>query len=147
MDFAELESLGLKNEMRAVRSPASFEKYDGCLKKDLLKDVLLDYGVNVNGSNLFSKKPVGEAGGVCWTNSKKKKEATISICDYPLAIFIKTLGGVEKDPVIQDKQYLFSLNTCDLVAFHSHEISRLGNKETFLTYDDCRVFNETSANR
>jgi hypothetical protein len=137
-NFADQENDGLKNEMKAVRSPASFDKYDGCLKKDLLRDILLDYGVNVNGSNLFSKKPVGEA-GVCWTNSKKKKEATISICDYPLAIFLKTMGGVEKDLVIQDKQYLFALNACDLVAFHRLETSRRGPVETFLTYDECRV--------
>ena len=138
LSYYQQEDAGLRNELKAERSPASLEKYDGCFKKDLLKKLLIDYGVNSNGSNLFSKKPVGE-NGVCWTNSKKKREATISICDYPLAVFIKTKGGEEKDPILQDKQYLFSLNSCDLVAVHTQDQSRKGPKETFLTYDACRT--------
>ena len=138
-DFFRQEDIGLRNELRAIRSPASYEEAPGCYKKVFLQELLTNYGVNVNGSALFSKKPVGTNGGVCWTNSKRKKEATITLCDYPLAIFIKTMGGVEHDPEIRDRQYLFSLNGCDLVAVDIHDDSRRLRKETFLTYDQCRT--------
>jgi hypothetical protein len=75
--------------------------------------------------------------GVCWSNSKKKKEASIYLCNFPQAIFIDTRGGQDKIPTRRHKEFLFSLDGCDLLSVHIHDSDPKGEVESFISYDQC----------
>ncbi len=135
------ENRFLKNELAIQSKPfrqlASQNTAQSCYKKALLNELLLNEGIDKNGSVLFPKKAVGGGGAVCWANSRKKKEATITLCEFPLAINIQTKGGGEAKTVTRSREYLFQINGCDLLAVHTTDESQTDKKETSLTYTTC----------
>jgi hypothetical protein len=136
-EYLSQENMNFKNLLKSTREPTSVKESQSCYKPELLKLLMLNEGVAYNGNTLFSKKPVPGGQGVCWTNSKKKKEATISFCEFPLAINIQTSGGPDRYPVRRERDYLFSVNGCDLQAVHIVDKDAKGEYETFLNYDLC----------
>jgi hypothetical protein len=126
------ESEALKANFKDTQGP-KLPSAIRCYKSSLLQDLLLSLGIPENGSSVYSKRPIPGGEGVCWTNSKKKKEASVNLCNYPLAISVETRGQSFK----RNKEYLFSLNGCDLVSVTSTDNFPKGSRATFITYDQC----------
>jgi hypothetical protein len=136
-NFLITENKNLKHELEDPRNPASYIETPDCFKRGILKKLMIDEGIPENGSALFVKKPAPLGKGNCWSNGKKKTEATITLCDYPLAINIETRGGLEKSQITRQREYLFSLNGCDLMSIHITDQDRNKKTETFIAYDEC----------
>ena len=135
------ENLLLKNEIsilsKSSRKIATNMPVQTCYKKQLLNELLLNEGIEKNGSVLFPKKNIAGTAAVCWANSRKKKEASITLCEFPLAINIQTKGGGETKPIIRSREYLFQVNGCDLVAVHIKDESAQSKFETSISYNTC----------
>jgi hypothetical protein len=136
-DVVAEENRFLRNQIKAGRMPANLLEPKGCLKKILLNEVLIENGISENGSVLFPKKAIQGTAAVCWANSRKKKEATITVCDFPLAVNVLTKGGDPLNPVTRSREYLFELNGCDLIAVHLVDELPQGKFETTISYQTC----------
>jgi hypothetical protein len=136
-DVLAEENRFLRNQIKAGRSPANLLETKGCAKQILLNEVLIENGISSNGSALFPKKAISGTPAVCWANSRKKKEATITVCDFPLAINVLTKGGDSLNPVTRSREYLFELNACDLIAVRIVDELPQGKFETTISYSTC----------
>lgn len=136
-DYLNKQATMLRTTVKDLNGqPAQLEKRS-CYKPMLLKKLKLDEGITDNGGVLFSKHPMMGGPGVCWSNAKKKKEASIYLCDFPLAISIDTRGGSDRLPTRRHKEFLFSLDGCDLISVHVTDTGVNGDKESYISYDQC----------
>ncbi|MDZ4676946.1 MAG: hypothetical protein SGI74_05490 [Oligoflexia bacterium] len=130
------ENRGLKNQLRISQQTNMLASRTVCNKRTLKRELLLDEGIAENGSILFPKNVVGGTGGTCWSNSRRKKDATIVLCEWPLAINILTKGEIDNMPVIRQREYLFDPNEC-LQAVRVTDENNKGKKITELNYKEC----------
>ncbi|MCC6276382.1 MAG: hypothetical protein IT289_00550 [Oligoflexia bacterium] len=130
------EAKSLRNAVQICQSGNSLSYRVGCDKRQLRKELLLDHGIEENGSPLFPKVEVHGANAVCWSNSRKKKIATIVLCEFPLAITVMTKGGTSKQPMVRHREYLFSPNQC-IEAVRITDESSQGKRVSELSYKDC----------
>jgi hypothetical protein len=135
--FVKQEEI-LKNSLKSLSTKSNYATSKQCFKPALLKQLMIDQGITENGNSIYSKHPIPGGEGVCWSNSKKKKEATVSLCNYPLALYLETRGGKTAIPTKRQREYLFSLNGCDLLSIHFSDVDQHGTeRETFISYDQC----------
>ncbi len=136
-DYLSKQTEMIRTTLRDIASQSPKLEKRECYKPYLLKKIMLDEGITENGGVLFSKHPLPGANGICWSNSKKKKEASIYLCNFPQAISIDTRGGTDRAPTRRRKEFLFSLSGCDLLSVHIHDSDHSGERESFVSYDQC----------
>jgi hypothetical protein len=136
-DYLSKQTEMIRTTLKDMASQNPSLEKTSCYKPFLLKKIMLDEGITENGGILFSKHPLPSANGICWSNSKKKKEASIYLCNFPQAISIDTRGGTDRSPTRRHKEFLFSLDGCDLLSVHIHDSDRTGERESFISYDQC----------
>jgi hypothetical protein len=130
------ENRTLNHQLRISQQTNMLASRLSCNKRALRRELLLDEGISENGSIVFKKNVVSANGAVCWSNSKKKKEASITVCEWPLAINILTKAEIDRMPVIRTREYLFDPNEC-LNAVRVVDESAKGKKTTELNYKEC----------
>jgi len=136
-DYLSKQTEMIRTTLKDIASQTPKLEKRECYKPYLLKKIMIDEGITENGSLLFSKHPLPGANGVCWSNSKKKKEASIYLCNFPQAISLDTRGGTDRAPTRRHKEFLFSLDGCDLLSVHIHDSDMKGERESFVSYDQC----------
>lgn len=137
LGFRRAENKFLNKKPKSNRGIASVAKGKGCLKKHILKESLVNHGIQHGGSILFSKKATDRTDSICWTNAKKRVEGTISVCNFPQGIIMRTKGGPDTGDVIRERHYFFGANKCDLTAVKIVDDWAKGKTETSITYNEC----------
>jgi hypothetical protein len=136
-EIVKNENQSLKRQDMIEKKSAPLRRNSLCLKKFLLAEQMLNLGLTESGSVIYSRQPTGGVGAVCWSNGRKKKEATMTLCNFPLAIRIDSKGGSDVSPVIRQREYLFDLNGCDLLSVRLVDQDAKGERTTLISYATC----------
>lgn len=136
-DYLAEENRLVKQQLRIVESSQPIREGDVCLKTHILKQLMLDNGITENGSVVYSKRPMGTMGGVCYSNNRKKKDASVILCHFPLAINIYTKGGTDANPITRRREYMFKPNGCDPASLAVYDEDVKGLRETSISYQTC----------
>jgi hypothetical protein len=132
------ENASLRSQLKTLESAIPTKENHSCFKTDLMREVLINYGISENGDSIFSKKSMQQSDSQCWTNGRKKIPSTVTICSFPLAINIQTMGGSSSHSIARLKEYIFALNGCDLLTVHiKDEGEKNQARETHLSYNMC----------
>ncbi|MBK9293148.1 MAG: hypothetical protein IPM57_01695 [Oligoflexia bacterium] len=133
------ENSTLKEQAKTIKKsqPVRVSKKNQCQKKEILNRKMKELGINENGDIIFSKRPVSGTSGKCWANSRNKKNATVVLCEFPLAVNILTRGGEADKLTETGLQYMFDLNGCDLIAVKRTEENSKFKTESDLSLKTC----------
>jgi hypothetical protein len=135
-----IENATLKSQISSLDNAKPINDKKDCYKKDLLKEILIDHGILENGGATFSKKPMLADKSRCWTNARKKTGASVTVCEFPLAINVQTSGGDTAQTTNRLHEYIFDLNECDLLTVHIRDEFAQSNQspiDTRLSYSMC----------
>lgn len=136
-DLVLEENQSLKSQAENLESKLTLPKEGGCDKARILKEKMIELGINKNGNLIYSKRPMGMEGSQCWSNGKKKKEATLTLCEFPLAINILSVGGDSAKLTERRQEYIFDLKGCNLVSVKISEETQGKQKAKVLTTPHC----------
>lgn len=137
VDLLKEENKSLKDQAEAIQKSLPLAKNKSCLKPRMLLEKMIELGIDENGSLIYSKRPQGMEAAHCWSNGKRRKEATATLCEFPLAINILTKGGKPGQLTEKRIENFFDLRACNLVSVRIIEESVKGKKETFLSLPTC----------
>lgn len=137
VDLLKQENLTLREQAKTLQKSQPLQPTKECKKKEIFSTKMKELGINENGSLIYNKSPIKGANAQCWANNKKKKDATVVLCEFPLAVNILTKGGRADRQTEMGVQYMFALNSCDLIAVKLTEKNPNFEKETHLSAKTC----------